>query len=136
MSLFCQLPMDVVKYILQFDERYIIRKGEIVSVIPKSDHRYNLLKFVTLQNCVIECFHDMTRYNYELDNLHDYRKRDCNNSDLLQVSIFEKNDIVEYVVWIGRLVPKRVTTNKRQIYHIENPKKYHWKYIEYEYSRK
>lgn len=136
MSLFCQLPMDVVKYILQFDERYIIRNGEIVSVIPKSDYRYNLLKFVTLQNCLIESFHDMIRYNYEIHNLHDYRERDYNNSDLIQVSIFEKNDIVEYVVWIGRQIPKRIATNKKQIYRIENPKKYHWKYVEYEYSRK
>jgi len=133
--LFCKLPMDIIKYIVQFDEHFIIRKGEIISVIPKTDYRYNLLKFITFKDCIIEKFHDMIRYNYELYNLCNYKKRE--NSDLVQVTIFEKNNILEYVVWIGRQKKNNsAIKNKKQMYFIENPTKYHWKYTEYEYSRK
>ena len=135
--LFSNLPMDVIKYILLFDKHFIIRKGEIVSIILKSDYRYNLLKYITFKNCIIEKFHDMVRYNYEYYNLYDYHKRGNNNDDLIQVSISEKNDTVKYVVWLGRQKPNSImVTNKRQIYFIKNPKEYHWDYIEFEYIRK
>jgi translation elongation factor EF-4 len=135
--LYPNLPMDVIKYILLFDEHFIIRKGEIVSIIPKSDYRYNLLKYITFKNCIIEKFHDTLRYNYEYYNLYDYDKRNNNNDDLIQVSISEKNDKIEYVVWLGRQKPNSImVTNKRQMYFIKNPKEYHWDYIEFEYTRK
>jgi hypothetical protein len=42
--LFSFLPEDIIKYILLFDEHFIMRKGEIISIIPKTDYRYNLIK--------------------------------------------------------------------------------------------
>ena len=44
---FCKLPFDIIKYILLYDEHFIIRKGEIISIIPKTDYRYILLNFIT-----------------------------------------------------------------------------------------
>jgi hypothetical protein len=32
---FCKLPLDIIKYILLYDEHFIMRKGEIISIIPK-----------------------------------------------------------------------------------------------------
>ena len=46
-SIFCKLPLDIIKYILLYDEHFIIRKGGIVSIIPKTDYRYTLLNFIT-----------------------------------------------------------------------------------------
>ena len=130
--LFCTLPMDIIKYILLFDEHFIIRKGEIISIIPKSDYRYNLLHYVTLQNCVIKRFPNMTRYNYELYN---YHERCGSDNDLIQVTILETNNIVEYVVWIGRQKLNSMMTTHKQHYVITNPDTYHWEYVEYEYIR-
>lgn len=136
--IFSKLPTDVIKYILLFDEHFIIRKGKIIDIIPKSDYRYQLLKFITFQECIIEELGNFTRYNYSLYNLHNYKGRNNNNSDLVQVSLYsnEINDSLEYVVWIGRQKPKNVLTSKRQIYGIENSKKYNWVYIECKYIRK
>jgi hypothetical protein len=136
--IFSKLPMDIIKYIFLFDEHFIIRKGKIISIIPKSDYRYNLLKYITFQECIIEDFYDFTRYNYSLYNLHNYKGRDSNNSDLVQVSISsnENNNTLEYVIWIGRQKPRNIPTSKMQMYTIENPKKYHWVYTECEYIRK
>jgi hypothetical protein len=44
MEVFKKLPLDVVKYCLTFDNRFKIRKGEIIQRIPKDDPRYQLLK--------------------------------------------------------------------------------------------
>ena len=131
--IFSKLPTDVIKYILLFDEHFIIRKGKIIDIIPKSDYRYQLLKFITFQECIIE-----ELGNYSLYNLYNYKGRNNNNSDLVQVSLYsnEINDSLEYVVWIGRQKPKNVLTSKRQMYGIENSKKYNWVYIECEYIRK
>ena len=131
--IFSKLPIDIIKYIFLFDEHFIIRKGKIIDIIPKSDYRYNLLKYITFQECIIE-----ELGNYSLYNLHNYKGRNNNNSDLVQVSLYsnEINDSLEYVVWIGRQKPKNVLTSKRQMYGIENPKKYNWVYIECKYIRK
>ena len=136
--IFSKLPIDVIKYIFLFDEHFIIRKGKIISIIPKSDYRYALLKFITIQECIIEKFGNFTRYNYSLHNLYNYKGRHGNNSDLVQVSLYfnEINYSLEYVVWIGRQKLKNIKTNKIQMYGIENPKKYHWVYTEYEYISK
>jgi hypothetical protein len=43
MEVFKSLPLDVVKYCLTFDQRFQIRKGEIVQRISKDDLRYSIL---------------------------------------------------------------------------------------------
>ena len=88
---FCKLPNDIIKRILLYDERFIIRKGEIISIIPKTDYRYNLLNFITFNLGYIEKFNNNElRYNYYFPNLHNYEERSKQNSDLIQVSINEK----------------------------------------------
>jgi hypothetical protein len=44
MEVFKYLPLDTVKYCLSYDNRFQIRKGEIVQRIAKDDPRYNVLK--------------------------------------------------------------------------------------------
>ena len=43
MEVFKYLPLDTVKYCLSYDNRFLIRKGEIVQRIPKDDMRYKVL---------------------------------------------------------------------------------------------
>jgi hypothetical protein len=132
---FGNLPMDVVKYILLFDERFILRKGELVSIIPKTDYRYRMLEFVTIGVPFIEVYGDSTRYSYNLKNRHNYKKRGAFNGDLLQVSYYKDEENWRFSIWIGRQRRKRRKTSKRQIFLLECPKTYQWEYIEYEYVR-
>ena len=93
-SIFGKLPLDVILYeILPYDPHFIIRKGEIISIIPKTDYRYNLLNFITFNLGYIEKFNNELRYNYYFPNLHNYEGRVKNNSDLIQVSINEKKKL-------------------------------------------
>jgi hypothetical protein len=38
------LPQDIINYILLYDPHFNMRKGKIISIIPKTDYRYNLIK--------------------------------------------------------------------------------------------
>lgn len=134
---FCKLPFDIIKYILLYDEHFIIRKGEIISIIPKTDYRYILLNFITFNLEYFENINNELRYKYYFPNLHNYEGRVKNNSDLIQVNINENNDFIKYSVWIGKQYPKSVNRNKyRQIYYIENSLDYNWIYTQYKYIRR
>jgi len=39
-----KLSDDIINNILSYDKHFIIRKGKLVSVIPKDDYRYNILQ--------------------------------------------------------------------------------------------
>ena len=41
-----KLPTHIIKYILLFDEHFSMRKGVIISIIPKTDYRYKLVEHV------------------------------------------------------------------------------------------
>ena len=133
--IFCKLPLDIIKYILLYDEHFIIRKGEIISIIPKTDYRYTLLNFITIHLDYFENNHNELIYKYYFKNLYNYERRQPNNSDLIQININENNDFIKYSIWIGKQYPKSIHCNKKQIYFIENPLDYHWIYTEYEYIR-
>jgi len=134
--IFCNLPNDIIKNILLYDEHFIMRKGEIISIIPKRDNRYKLLNFVALNlNSIENLTNNTIRYEYYFNNLYDYQCRQINNSDLMQVDINEYNDIIKYSVWIGKQYPKSFICNKKQIYYIENILEYNWIYTEYNYIR-
>jgi hypothetical protein len=114
-----------------------MRKGEIISIIPKTDYRYILLNFITFNLEYFENINNELRYKYYFPNLHNYEGRVKNNSDLIQVNINENNDFIKYSVWIGKQYPKSVNRNKyRQIYYIENSLDYNWIYTQYEYIRR
>jgi len=134
--IFFKLPLEIVKYILLYDEHFIIRKGEIISIIPKTDYRYNLLNFITFNLGYIEQINNELRYNYYFPNLHNYEGRAKNNSDLFQVSIHETKKNIKFSIWIGRQYPKSITCNKTQNYYIENEFDYNWIYTEYKYIRR
>jgi hypothetical protein len=136
--IFSYLPTDIIKYILLFDEHFIMRTGKIMSIISKTDNRYNLLKYITLKKDYIENIPNIisTKYAYYFSNLYNYEGRMITNSDLIQVYITEVNNIIRYKIWIGRQKPKYFITNKTQNFYIENPIDYHWVYTEYEYVRR
>jgi len=134
--IFYKLPFDIIKYILSYDEHFIIRKGKIISIIPKTDNRYKLLDFITLKLDSVSNFNNEIRYKYYFNNLYDYEGRQQNNSDLFDITIKEYNDIIKYSIWIGRQYPKSINCSKKQNYYIENPCKYIWNYIEYDYIRR
>jgi hypothetical protein len=134
---FSKLPFDIIKYILLYDEHFIMRKGEIISIIPKTDYRYNLLNFITFNLEYFENINNELIYKYYFPNLHNYEGRVKNNSDLIQVNINENNDFIKYSVWIGKQYPKSINRNKyRQKYYIENSLDYNWIYTQYEYIRR
>ena len=135
-SIFCKLPLDIIKYILLYDEHFIMRKGEIVSIIPKTDYRYILLNFITFTLDNLENYNNELRYKYYFPNLYNYEGRVKNNSDLIQVNINENNNFIEYSIWIGKQYPKSIICNKEQYYYIENPSDYNWIYTEYKYIRR
>ena len=134
--LFSKLPRDVIYYLLLFDEHFIMRNGEIVSIIPQTDYRYRLLELTTLHMDHVETYSNHNWYHYYFRNLYHYPGRQLNNSDYLQVVIQEQEDNVQYKIWIGKQKPKTFLTVKPQIYFLENAEKYHWIYTEYEYVRR
>jgi hypothetical protein len=114
-----------------------MRKGEIISIIPKTDYRYILLNFITLRLVYFENNNNKLRYKYFFPNLYIYEGRQMNNSDVVHVDINENADSIKYSVWIGKQFPKSVCRNKcRQMYYIENSLDYNWIYTQYEYIRR
>ena len=111
--IFRNLPLDIIKYILLYDEHFIIRKGEIISIIPKTDYRYNLLNFITFNFNEIYLQNNELRYKYYFHNLYNYEGRQMNNSDLIQVNIIENNNFIKYSIWIGKQHPKSINCNKK-----------------------
>jgi len=134
---FCNLPFDIIKHILLYDEHFIMRKGELVSIIPKTDDRYRLLNFITFRLEYFEIYNNQLRYKYFFPNVYNYEGRQMNNSDVVHVDIKENDDSIKYSVWIGKQYPKSVNRNKcRQMYYIENSLDYNWIYTQYEYIRR
>jgi hypothetical protein len=46
MNCFASAPLDIVNYILSFDNRFRISNGIPISIVPKDDPRYTILKKV------------------------------------------------------------------------------------------
>lgn len=135
MIIFKKLPLDIIKYILLYDDHFIMRNGEIISIIPKTDYRYILLNFITLNLYSLERFYNELRYKYYFPNLYNYEGRVKNNSDIIQVNIVENIDCIKYSIWIGKQYPKSINCSKKQYYYIEKPLDYNWIYTEYKYIR-
>jgi hypothetical protein len=117
------LPMDIVNHILSYDNRFKIRKGIPISIIPKDDFRYSILKKITrcrVKNERIKLFRGTVRSSYEYDftdNLYDIQG--CNrpyhrvDNDNLYVEIDITNYKVSYsMIWF-RLKPKELTIDKK-----------------------
>ena len=153
MIIFSKLPPDIIKYILMFDKYFIIRDGEIVSIILKDDYRYNLLHYITITDFnkklnIMNSPNIDRYYQYNLPNLYDLieRREQLIDNDFIDVKIDynknenenenenEKKDII-YNISIGRLRPIDHTIPKRRIYYKGNLDEYEWYYIHYRYVR-
>jgi hypothetical protein len=44
MEIISTFPDDVINNILSYDKHFIIRRGELINIIPKDDYRYNILQ--------------------------------------------------------------------------------------------
>jgi hypothetical protein len=116
-----------------------MRKGEIVSVIPKTDARYHLLQYITCNLDYVETINNYNEkiYRYYFTNLYHYDERVKFNSDAIYVTMKEDKNKIKYSVWIGKQYPKTVVVcSKSQNYYIENPLEYNWVYTEYKYVRR
>lgn len=138
-SIFCNLPNDIINYILLYDDHFILRKGKIISIIPKTDERYKLLSFITFKLDYVEHFNNFwIRYVYIFPNLYNYDGRRINNSDTIHVSMQKEGNNIKYSIWIGRQYPKTFPSSESSEfsrYYIENSVDYNWVYTEYEYIR-
>jgi hypothetical protein len=132
------LPMDIVNHILSYDNRFKIRKGTPVSIIPKDDLRYSMLKKFTRgsgKNERIKLFRGTIRCSYEYnftDNLYDIQgcNREYNrvDNDNLYVEIDITNYKVSYsMVWF-RLKPTELTLDKKlgKNFYLGNLSGYSW----------
>ena len=101
-SIFRSLPNDVINYILLYDDHFILRKGKIISIIPKTDKRYKLLSFITFKLDYVEHFNNFEiRYVYIFPNLYNYDGRRITNSDTIHVSIQEQEDnSIKYSIFL------------------------------------
>jgi hypothetical protein len=136
--IFSNLPLDIIKYIITFDKHFILRNGEIISIIPKDDYRYNLLHYITLKEEDNWIFIQEHRYEYIMPNLYDIieRKDQSIENDITSVAISNNdNGSIKYSIYIGRLKPKNKYMKKKQIYYKGNLSDYDWHYILYEYTR-
>jgi hypothetical protein len=87
-----------------------MRKGEIISIIPKTDYRYKLISFITFNVVYAEEFNNVFTYKYYCNNLYNYEGRKVNNSDIIHLTLTEYN----YSIWIGKQYPKSVNCNKNK----------------------
>jgi len=67
-----KLPMDIVKYILQYDKRFVIRKGEILQInrIPNIDEIYSILYSIPEKE--YEPFNDVTFVYMHISDTKEY----------------------------------------------------------------
>jgi len=135
--IFCNLHLDIIKYILLYDEHFVVRNGEIISIIPKRDYRYNLLNCITCPPNYIKKSNNTYVYRYFFKNLYNYDSRKIYNSQLIHIHLTENEDNIEYSFWIGRQYPMSIHCEfgKKQIYNIENPLEYSWVYTNFEFIR-
>lgn len=144
MDLFMKLPPDITNHIISFDKHFILRKGELVSVIPKDDERYKILHYVTLRLSrpprihihPSECSHK-SEYVFDFPNLYYNNERKVQNidNDMFEVRIHISEDFVLYNFFIGRLKPLNGNLNKQLRYYNGDLKDYDWYYIDYNYIR-
>jgi hypothetical protein len=116
--IFSKLPTDIIKYILSnFDKHFIIRKGELISIIPKDDYRYNLLNYITItednDNSRIIIFGKYCRYSYNFQNLFNNSRKKYNiENDMISTDIYINKKTVKYEIFIGRIKKKNTFGNR------------------------
>jgi hypothetical protein len=136
-SIFSKLPNDIINYILVFNERFIIRNGELVSIISKNDYRYKLLHYIT-----IRLVNTVNRHNnkinlmFYLNNLCDIveRKEQYVDNDMIEVRMDLSNSVVKYNIFIGRLKLKD-DIERKSLFYVGDLLNYTWHFYNYFYER-
>lgn len=113
--------MDIVNHILSYDDRFKIRNGIPLSIIPKDDFRYSILKKITrnrIKNEKVKMFRGKTSYSYECDfcdNLYDIEGRKTEFQRVDNDNLYIEIDITKYkvtysMIWF-RLKPQEKTVD-------------------------
>jgi len=131
-QIFSNLPLDIIKHILLFDKNFILRKSEIVTVIPKDDKRYSILNYIVLKKDK-EYHWDKNTFKYTFLNYYDGPRPNSVGEDSIYVKIHIKNKTVDYEIWVGRLKPINENIAAMQMYDIVPG--YEWSHITHRYSR-
>ena len=66
------LPLDIVKYLLPFDKRFVLRKGKLINInrISKQDERYEILSKIPMKEYYVE--DDLTCVYLSINNDKDF----------------------------------------------------------------
>jgi hypothetical protein len=141
--IFCNLPIDIKKYILLYDEHFIVRDGIIISIIPKKDYRYKLLNYITCRPHHIKKIDNIYVYRYFFQNFCNYYDGQIKNDEIIEIFLIENEDNIKYSFYIGRQYPKSIHSEfgKKQSYYRENglePYIYYtnFEFIRFEYIRR
>jgi hypothetical protein len=135
--IFENLPLDVIKYILTFNENFLIANNKIISFILKNDFRYDILKYITLKysyDCPVPKW-CCIKYHYEfVSNKYTslWREKKLDYNDKLCVIITSSDKSIKYEIKIRRLQKRDYPNEKYKCMLRE----YVWKDIEYKYTRK
>ena len=119
--IFAKLPLDIIKYILTFNENFLIVNNKIISFILKNDYRYDILKYITLKYIYYHYVtpkKSCTKYVYDFDN-----------DKMLWVYITSFNNFIKYKIKIRRLQKREYSGEKYM-------REYVWETIQYKYTRK
>jgi hypothetical protein len=67
-----KLPLEIVKHIISYDKRFIIRNGKIIQInqIDKNDKRYNLLESIKLK--YYDIYHNSSSVYITIDSHKDF----------------------------------------------------------------
>jgi hypothetical protein len=140
--IFCNLPIDIKKYILLYDEHFIVRNGKIISIIPKKDYRYKLLNYITCRPDYIKKIDNIYVYRYFFHNFCKYYDGKIKNDEIIEMHLIENEDNIEYSFYIGRRYPKSIHSEfgKKQIYRENRLEPYfyytNFEFIRFEYIRR
>ena len=135
-SIFSKLPNDIINYILVFNERFIIRNGELVSIISKNDYRYKLLHYITIRLVNTVNRHNNINLMFSLNNLCDIveRKEQYVDNDMIEVRMDLSNSVVKYNIFIGRLKLKD-DIERKSLFYVGDLLNYTWHFYHYFYER-
>lgn len=134
--IFAKLPLDIIKYILTFNENFLIVNNKIISFIFKNDFRYDILKYITLKYIYDSPIPRWCcrRYNYEFLNKNTslWREEKLDYNDKIWVYITTSDKSIKYEIKIRRLQKREFPDEKYKCMLRE----YVWKTIHYKYTRK
>lgn len=118
------------------EKRYIIRNGELVSIISKNDYRYKLLHYITIRLVNTVNRHNNINLMFSLNNLCDIveRKEQYVDNDMIEVRMDLSSSVVKYNIFIGRLKLKD-DIERKSLFYVGDLLNYTWHFYNYFYER-